>query len=178
MTYEGDPANGYRYFNLDRDAAYCLVAGYDANARMRIIKRWQELEAGRTPTTYLGALKALVAAEEAKEAAIKALEAEAPYAEIGHLVTSKEVITRRDWLALMKTDWGVKISEHALTQFLVDRGYIYYDQLDHRARAYAKYSRFFKLVLENINGITLPILKVTGAGVRELTPIVIKYFSA
>lgn len=44
MTYEGDPAHGYRYFILDRDSSYCLVAGYDANARMRIIKRWQELE--------------------------------------------------------------------------------------------------------------------------------------
>lgn len=44
MTYEGDPAHGYRVFILDRDATYCLVSGYDANARMRIIKRWQELE--------------------------------------------------------------------------------------------------------------------------------------
>lgn len=31
-------------FVMDRDSTYCLVAGYDANARMRIIKRWQELE--------------------------------------------------------------------------------------------------------------------------------------
>ena len=44
MTYEGDPTNGYRYYILDRDSTYCLMAGYDANARMRIIKRWQELE--------------------------------------------------------------------------------------------------------------------------------------
>ena len=46
IAYEGDPAHGYRYFILDRDSTYCLVAGYDANARMRIIKRWQELETG------------------------------------------------------------------------------------------------------------------------------------
>ena len=31
MTYEGDPEHGYRYFILDRDSTYCLVAGYDAN---------------------------------------------------------------------------------------------------------------------------------------------------
>ena len=37
MTYEGDPAHGYRYFILDRDSTYCLVAGYDANARLRQI---------------------------------------------------------------------------------------------------------------------------------------------
>lgn len=34
----------YHYI-LDRDNTYCLVAGYDAKARMLIIKRWQELEA-------------------------------------------------------------------------------------------------------------------------------------
>ena len=46
MTYEGDPSHGFRVFHLDRDSSYCVVAGYDANARMRIIKRWQELESG------------------------------------------------------------------------------------------------------------------------------------
>ena len=45
MTYEGDPSNGYRLYLMDRDSSYCLVSGYDATARMRIIKRWQELEA-------------------------------------------------------------------------------------------------------------------------------------
>lgn len=29
---------------MDKDSTICLVAGYDVNARMRIIKRWQELE--------------------------------------------------------------------------------------------------------------------------------------
>jgi anti-repressor protein len=47
-TYEsGDPPRPYRQFVLDRDSAYCLVAGYDAPSRMRIIKRWQELESQR-----------------------------------------------------------------------------------------------------------------------------------
>ena len=41
----GNPPREYRQFDLDRDSTYCLVAGYDATARMKIIKRWQELEA-------------------------------------------------------------------------------------------------------------------------------------
>lgn len=49
-AYVGDPANGYRIFTLDRDSTYCLVAGYDANSRMKIIKRWQELEQAATPS--------------------------------------------------------------------------------------------------------------------------------
>jgi len=45
-TYvSGDPPREYRMFVMDRDSTLCLMAGYDANARMRIVKRWQELEA-------------------------------------------------------------------------------------------------------------------------------------
>ncbi|MBK1642478.1 hypothetical protein CKO12_11435 [Chromatium okenii] len=50
-TYTDSTGKSNRQFILDRDSTYCLVAGYDANARMRIIKRWQELEAAVvTPT--------------------------------------------------------------------------------------------------------------------------------
>ncbi len=44
-TYKDATGKENRMFIMDRDSTYCLVAGYDANARMRIIKRWQELEA-------------------------------------------------------------------------------------------------------------------------------------
>lgn len=44
-SYVDSTGKGNRQFVLDRDSSYCLVAGYDANSRMRIIKRWQELEA-------------------------------------------------------------------------------------------------------------------------------------
>ena len=43
-TYADTTGKENRMFVMDRDSSYCLVAGYDANARMRIIKRWQELE--------------------------------------------------------------------------------------------------------------------------------------
>lgn len=52
MTYEGNPEHGYRLFNLDRDSSICLVAGYDANARMKIIKRWQALESGEATPAF------------------------------------------------------------------------------------------------------------------------------
>lgn len=34
----------YKQYLLDKEESVCLVAGYDANMRMKIIKRWQELE--------------------------------------------------------------------------------------------------------------------------------------
>ena len=44
-TYEDATGKSNRQFVMDRDSTFCLIAGYDASARMRIIKRWQELEA-------------------------------------------------------------------------------------------------------------------------------------
>ena len=55
---------------LDKDTCLCLIAGYNAKLRMKIIKRWQELEQGKTkllPQTKLEALKAYVAEIEAHE---------------------------------------------------------------------------------------------------------------
>jgi Rha family phage regulatory protein len=43
--YKDEQGKDREYYRLDRDTTYCLVAGYDPVARMRIIKRWQELEA-------------------------------------------------------------------------------------------------------------------------------------
>lgn len=45
-TYKDSTGKENRQFEMDRDSTFCVVAGYDANARMRIIKRWQELESG------------------------------------------------------------------------------------------------------------------------------------
>lgn len=57
-------------FNLDKETTLCLVSGYSAILRMKIIKRWQELEKQqkpKTPQTYLEALKELVLITEEKE---------------------------------------------------------------------------------------------------------------
>lgn len=43
-TYVDSTGKRNRQFILDRDSSYCLVAGYDPNSRMLIIKRWQLLE--------------------------------------------------------------------------------------------------------------------------------------
>lgn len=55
---------------LDRDHTECLLTGYSAKSRMKVIKRWHELEESnqpKLPVTYKEALLALVQAEEEKE---------------------------------------------------------------------------------------------------------------
>ena len=38
---------------IDKDTCLCLVAGYNAKLRLKIIKRWQELEQATVPTDPL-----------------------------------------------------------------------------------------------------------------------------
>lgn len=44
-TYKDATGKSNKCFILDKDSALCLVTGYDVTARMKIIKRWHELEA-------------------------------------------------------------------------------------------------------------------------------------
>lgn len=65
-----------RQYILDRDSTFCLVSGYDANARMRIIKRWQELETANAPQSIGDALVAQAIAFRDNERRLAAIEAE------------------------------------------------------------------------------------------------------
>lgn len=187
-TYVDSTGKSNRMFEMDRDSVFCLISGYDAVLRMKIIKRWMELEAAKqeisVPHDYLSALKALVASEEAKQAALeKAKELEMtlaldkPYSDLARAITGQATMTRRDWLALIKDDSGVNVKERALTDFLIEQGYCYRDQLSHELRAYAQHSHLFKLEVELINGIPRKLLKVTGDGVLLLTPVVVQAFA-
>jgi len=69
-TYEDSTGKSNRKYEMDRDSSMCVVSGYDANARMKIIKRWQELEAQSAPgfaipTTFSAALQ--LAADQARK---------------------------------------------------------------------------------------------------------------
>lgn len=59
----------YREFRLTKEQTIDLITGYRADLRIRINRRWQQLEqatAPRLPTTYLEALEALLASEKEK----------------------------------------------------------------------------------------------------------------
>jgi hypothetical protein len=47
FSWERDTRGYVSLFRLDKDHTLTLITGYDPVARMRIIKRWQELESGR-----------------------------------------------------------------------------------------------------------------------------------
>lgn len=73
--YKDGKGRTYPMLLLNKDEAYCLVAGYNVKMRMAIIKRWQELESEpqfKIPTTLSEALQ--LAADQAKEIEVLAYE--------------------------------------------------------------------------------------------------------
>ena len=73
-TYKDTTGKENRQYELDRDSSYCVVAGYDPNSRMRIIKRWQELEAANVPKSIGDVLVAQALAFRDNERRLAAIE--------------------------------------------------------------------------------------------------------
>ena len=60
-TYTGSNGQSYNQYELDKDTCLTLLLGYDAVARMKVVKRWQELEAKvQKPMTQIEVLLASV----------------------------------------------------------------------------------------------------------------------
>lgn len=74
------PQNGQTYeeFILDKDTCLTLLLGYDAVARHKVVRRWQELERGRVPQTYAEALRLAADQQEQIERQQAALDAARP----------------------------------------------------------------------------------------------------
>lgn len=85
-------------YELSKKGCLCLASGYDANLRMRIINRWEELETKelqnfKVPTTFAEALR--LAAEQAEqiEAQQKLIEVQKPKADFyDEVVDSKDAL--------------------------------------------------------------------------------------
>ena len=60
-TYNGSNGQSYNQYELDKDTCLTLLLGYDAVARMKVVKRWQELESKvQKPMTQIEVLLASV----------------------------------------------------------------------------------------------------------------------
>lgn len=105
------------------------------------------------------------------------LEADKPYTELAKAITGQETMGRRDWIGIMKNEYGLGAKEKQVTKFLMDKNYLYKDQLSGGSRAYAQHADLFKLEMEPLNGKLRPVLKITGKGVLDLTPIVLRHFN-
>ena len=134
-TYKDVTGKENRMFVMDRDSTYCLVAGYDANARMKIIKRWQELEAQQiTLPDFTKPAEAARAwafeyerAEQHRLAHVQAqqqLEVQAPAVAFHKQVTdnSETLLRIEEACALLKRKTGQDFNQTTWLRFLREQG--------------------------------------------------------
>lgn len=85
-------------FEIAKKGCLCLASGYDANLRMKIINRWEELEVKErqkfhVPTTFAEALRLAAEQQERIEAQQKLIEVQKPKADFyDEVVDSKDAI--------------------------------------------------------------------------------------
>lgn len=107
-------------YELSKKGCLCLASGYDANLRMKIINRWEELETKerqrfQVPTTFAEALRLAAEQQEKIEAQQKLIEVQKPKAEFyDEVVDSKDAI---DMKAVAKT-LNLGIGRNKLFEFL------------------------------------------------------------
>lgn len=139
-SYTAETGQVYPQYELDKDTTLCLVAGYDALVRMKIIKRWQELEQAvsadqpKLPQTYIEALEALLAAEKEKLVLQEANAEMKPKAEyFDNLVARNLLVNIRD------TAKELRVKQNEFVAFLLDGKYLYRDQKG-KLRPYAQHT--------------------------------------
>ena len=115
-----------------------MISGYDAVVRMRIIKRWQELEMNQPkhqlPQTLPEALRALADEVEAHEKTKEKLSIAEPKAEYFDALVDRNLLTNfRD----TAKELGFKQNE--FIQALLERKFIYRDAAN-TIKPYAKYT--------------------------------------
>lgn len=105
----GHPQNGQSYneFILDQDTTMCLISGYDPVVRMKIIKRWKELETDNEkqkksalPQDYISALEHLLESKKAEQLAIEQRNIA--------IATKSEIGERREATAMNTASQAVK----------------------------------------------------------------------
>lgn len=132
--YKDGLGRSYPMLLLDKNEALCLVAGYNSQMRMAIIKRWQELENAnkpQIPTNFADALQ--LAADQAKQ-----LEQQAPKVNYFDKVVERENLLNATQVAQKLKMSAVKMNRYldemkvynntikrgrAFQQWFVDKGY-------------------------------------------------------
>jgi phage regulator Rha-like protein len=161
----------YEYV-LDRDATYCLVTGYDANARMRIIKRWQELEASSRqpvlPQTYKQALIALVAEIDRREEGEAQLLAVQPAVQFHDEVAFHEAVEFMVRTAAKTLFGGESGGERKLVDWLLEQKWITISGGPREATAYACTRGLMRQRIDVVNGQPYQVAVLTGKGMAVL----------
>lgn len=127
------PQNGQSYeeFVLDKDTTLTLLLGYDAVARMKVVKRWQELESGAAPALNMRdprqmAMAALQLIEVNNELQQTIEQQQKQIEQAAPMVEGFERIAKSDGsLCLTDAAKTLQIQPRKLTQLLQEKAWVY-----------------------------------------------------
>lgn len=150
---------------LDKEHTECLVTGYSAMLRMKVIKRMHELEEKtRVPQTLPEALRLAADLAEQKEELENKLAIAGPKAEfVDHYVNATGLMGFREVTKILK------VKENYLRLFLIDHGIMY--RLAGKMTPYSQHidaGRFEVKTGEAGNGHAFAQAKFTPKGVEWL----------
>ena len=154
------PQNSQQYteFQLDRKLTDCLLTGYSAKARMKVIERWHELEEKNKPSlpqTFSEALQ--LAADQAKQ-----LELQAPKVEfVDNYVSSGDTKCLSDVAKLLN------IPRNKFCKQLQDDNIIFKRDGDYRP--YSRYEAYFTMKTGNNGDRSWVQCRVNGEGITYLS---------
>ena len=134
--YKDSTGRSLPMFNLPKDETLCLIAGYNVQVRMRIIKRWQELEQKESvqfkmPKTLSEAL--LLAGQQAAlaEERQRLLEQQKPKVEFAETVERSDgTLSIGEFAKLLPKEW--KIGRNKLFKWLRDNKYLMKDNVPYQ----------------------------------------------
>ena len=134
--YKDSTGRSLPMFNLPKEETICLIAGYNAQVRMRIIKRWQDLEQKESaqfkmPKTLSEAL--LLAGQQAAlaEERQRLLEQQKPKVEFAETMERSDgTLSIGEFAKLLPKEW--KIGRNKLFKWLRDNKYLMKDNVPYQ----------------------------------------------
>ena len=124
--YTADNGQTYREFRLTKEQTIDLITGYRADLRIRINRRWQELEQATTqkpvPLTFAEALRAYADEVEAHEQTKQTLAIAAPKSEYFDKLVERNLLTN---FTITAKEFGIKRKD--LIDYLLTNKYVYRD---------------------------------------------------
>jgi len=126
-TYDGKDGRQYEQYELDKDTCLTLLLGYDPAARMKVVKRWQELEAQAQqpvlpdiPQTLPDALRLAADLAEQNIALEHQVAEQAPKVQGFDRIANAEGL-----LTLRETATTLKIPERKFIQWMQQHDWLY-----------------------------------------------------
>jgi len=188
-NYIADNGQSYRQYLLSKEQTIDLITGYRADIRIRINRRWQELEQQVSasqpvialPQDYLSALKALVSSEEEKQVAQAQVIELKPKAEaLARISSSKGATGIRDTakaVGMRQNDfvaWCVDDTKPMSRRFMYrdDRGVL--NAYSHRTSAGLMTQKLQSFVGHDGRDRAEPRVKFTPAGVAKIAEMLEK----